>query len=436
MDKTKIISCEFENVKRIKVVELQVNEDGLTIIGGKNGQGKTSVLDAIAWTLGGDRYRPSEPKREGSLVNPATKITLSNGLVVERTGKNSDLKVTDPEGARHGQTLLNSFIEEFALNLPKFLHSNGKDKARTLLQLLGIEDQLNELKSREEKLYNKRLAVGQICNQKKGYFAVLPHHPDAPKELVSASDLIKQQQDILQHNARNQALRQQHEQLRIAHLNASQKHADIVQKIEDLNEQKATLEDQISQLLDDLETSTKTVKELQDESTAEIEESLLRIEQTNEQVRDNQKREEARLEAEALDEEYKSLSEKIRETRQKQIDLLNGADLPLPELSVVDGELTYRGQQWDNMSGAEQLKVATAIVQALNPQCGFVLLDGLEQMDLDTLAEFGAWLQEQDLQVIATRVSTGDECSIILEDGYALPDKPEKPLKQFKEGVF
>ena len=51
----KINSLELENVKRIKAVQLEPAANGLTIIGGKNGQGKTSVLDAIAWALGGDR---------------------------------------------------------------------------------------------------------------------------------------------------------------------------------------------------------------------------------------------------------------------------------------------------------------------------------------------------------------------------------------------
>jgi hypothetical protein len=98
--------------------------------------------------------------------------------------------------------------------------------------------------------------------------------------------------------------------------------------------------------------------------------------------------------------------------------LLDGADLPLPGLSVEDGELTYKGYKWDNMSGSEQLKVATAIVRKLNPECGFVLLDKLEAMDIDTLSEFGEWLKTEDLQAIATRVSTGSECSVIIEDGY------------------
>ena len=101
-----------------------------------------------------------------------------------------------------------------------------------------------------------------------------------------------------------------------------------------------------------------------------------------------------------------------------KLDLLNNADLPLIGLSVEDGELTYHGHRWDNMSGSDQLMVATAIVRKLNPNCGFVLLDKLEQMDLETLSTFGAWLETEGLQAIATRVSTGDECSIIIEDGY------------------
>ena len=105
---------------------------------------------------------------------------------------------------------------------------------------------------------------------------------------------------------------------------------------------------------------------------------------------------------------------------------------------MEDGELVYHGQKWDNMSGSEQLKVSTAIVRRLNPECGFVLLDKLEQMDLDTLHEFGQWLEQEGLQAIATRVSTGGECSLIIEDGYVAgqehPAAEEK--KEWKAGVF
>ena len=132
---------------------------------------------------------------------------------------------------------------------------------------------------------------------------------------------------------------------------------------------------------------------------------------------------------------------KLQDVRQAKMELLNGADLPLEGLSVADGELTFEGFKWDGMSGADKLKVATAIVRKLKPECGFVLMDKLEQMDLDTLKEFGEWLEGEGLQVIATRVSKGEECQIIIEDGSVLEDakkdvKDVKEAKTWTEGVF
>ena len=106
----KINSLQIENVKRVKAVTLEPTPNGLTIIGGKNGQGKTSILDAIAWALGGDRFRPSSAQREDSVIPPFIRVRMDNGLVVERRGKNSDLYVTDPSGKRAGQQLLNTFV--------------------------------------------------------------------------------------------------------------------------------------------------------------------------------------------------------------------------------------------------------------------------------------------------------------------------------------
>lgn len=133
MDNIRINELKIENVKRVKAFSLKPNENGLTIVGGGNRQGKTSVLDAIAWALGGDKYRPSMPQHEGAETPPYLRVELSNGLIVERKGKNSDLKVTDPNGTKSGQQLLNSFIEQLALDLPKFLYSSNKEKAQILL---------------------------------------------------------------------------------------------------------------------------------------------------------------------------------------------------------------------------------------------------------------------------------------------------------------
>ena len=89
----KITALEAENVKRIKAVALTPSPTGLTLVGGNNNQGKTSVLDALAWALGGDRFRPDAAQRDGAIAPAHLKVTLSNGVVVERKGKNASLTV-------------------------------------------------------------------------------------------------------------------------------------------------------------------------------------------------------------------------------------------------------------------------------------------------------------------------------------------------------
>ena len=153
-------------------------------------------------------------------------------------------------------------------------------------------------------------------------------------------------------------------------------------------------------------------------------------------VRANLEKSRAEDEAARYASDYDKLTEAITRKRADRMALLNGADLPLPELSVEDGALTYKGKRWRDMSGSDQLRVAAAIVRRLNPDCGFVLLDKLEQMDLATLAEFGSWLQAEGLQAIATRVSTGGECQIIIEDGR-VKDAEEPPApKAWTKGAF
>lgn len=416
----KINTLEIENVKRIKAVALEPSQNGLTIIGGKNNQGKTSVLDAICWGLGGDKYRPSKAQREGALLPPNLKVTLSNGIVVERKGKNSSLKVTDPCGNKSGQQLLNGFLEPLALDLPKFMNSTNKEKADILLHIIGLDNQLYELERQEKEIYAQRHAIGQIADQKTKHAAELEKYEGLPEMPVSASELIRQQQEILARNGENQRKRQLRERYELELEDARQK----------LEEAKRVFE----QAYANAQTASKSAENLHDESTAELEKNISEIELINAKIRANLDKEKAEEEAKGYRDRYVSLNVEIEEIRRKKYDLLHSADLPLKELSIEDGELTYKGQKWDNMSGSEQLRVATAIVRRLNPECGFVLLDKLEQMDTDTLSEFGLWLESEGLQAIATRVSTGSECSIIIEDGYSY--EPAAPVTSWKAGTF
>ena len=425
MDKVKINQLEIENVKRVKAVRYSP-EDGLNVIGGNNNQGKTTVLDAIAWALGGEGFKPSNPQREGSTIPPNLKIKLSNGIVVERKGKNSSLKVTDPSGKKAGQALLNEFVESLALNLPKFMNSSDKEKANTLLKIIGVGDQLARFELQENELYQERLTIGRIADQKKKYAAEQVEYPEAPKELVSPQELINQQQAILAKNGENQRKREKVSQYEYQVSNLT----DEVVRMKQLLAQK---EDELSKATYNLSIAKTDALDLIDESTEEIEE-------TNRKVRANLDKQKAEDDAREYEDKYKDYTVKIEKVREDKFNLLKNANLPLPGLSVENGELTYNGKKWDGMSGSEQLKVSTAIVRKLNPNCGFVLMDKLEQMDVATLNEFGQWLEKEGLQVIATRVSTGDECSIIIEDGMIIKSNDTKGIKEdqpvWKAGVF
>lgn len=421
----KIASLELENVKRIHAVELEPAQDGLTVIGGKNAQGKTSVLDAIAWALGGDKMKPADPNRKGGATPARLRVELSNGIVVERKGKNGSLHVTDTTGKKAGQQLLNDFISQLALNIPRFMNGSDADKATALLQTLGIDAELAKIDGSIRATFQDRQLVGRDAKAKRAHAEKLPHHEDAPAEPVSAAELIQEQQAILARNGEKLKAKQDAED--------TAKKAEFARTaVNATNMRVADLEKQLTEARAELARRTKEAEEAEEkakvlaqstaelvlESTEEIEASIANIETINNKVRDNQAKAEADAEAIRVEQEYDGLTQKLEDLRAKRRGLLDGAPLPLPELSIDDeGALTYKDHTWGDMSGAEQLVVATAIVRATKPECGFVLVDKLEQFDTDELAKFGEWAKGEGLQIIGTRVATDDSCTVVIVDG-------------------
>ena len=204
----KIMALEAENVKRIKAVALTPSPTGLTLVGGNNNQGKTSVLDALAWALGGDRFRPDAAQRDGAVAPAHLKVKLSNGVVVERKGKNASLTVTDPTGRRSGQQLLNAFVEPLALDSAPLHGSIRQGESRH-----PAADHRHRHRAAHPGSWRSRPCTTSAPSpaswpqQKKHFAEELISYPDAPEEPVSASDLIRQQQEILARNGENQRLR-------------------------------------------------------------------------------------------------------------------------------------------------------------------------------------------------------------------------------------
>lgn len=423
----KISALELENVKRVRALSLEPTPDGLTVIGGGNGQGKTSVLDAIAWALGGNRKRPDRPTRDGSATPAQLRVELSNGIVVERKGKNGSLTVTDPEGKRAGQALLDSFVEELAIDLPRFMAMSDRDKADELLGIVGIGDRLASLDSELERLKSDRLAKGQEKRAKARVAEEASWYPNAPEEPVSAADLLAEQQAAQATNMENERLRASADRAEREHERAVSALAEAERALADATERAEAARRAASASSDAARAAREIADACVDADTSDLDARIAEVDEVNEMVRANRERERLMAEAERAEAEYQSLNEDCEAVQAERVALLEGADMPLPGLSVEGGKLMYNGAAWGEMSGSEQLRVATAIVQRVKPECGFVLVDKLEQMDPATLAEFGEWAQSQGLQVIGTRVATDETCTVVIEDGRAVARAAQEP---------
>lgn len=421
-----IASLELENVKRVRAVELQPNEKGLTVLGGRNGQGKTSVLDAIAYALGGERMRPDRVTREGSATSAKMRVELSNGIVCERKGKNSSLTVTDTTGMKGGQRLLDEFIGEFALNLPKFLNMSDREKADYLLKTLGIADQLAEADRKVAEANAERTEIGRRAKAARKMAEDSPFHEGVPGETLDVSALLDEQ--MFAHEV-NQAIEFKRREVEAKRAESERMAAEVerlARELADATERMAIASSRSETVTGELEGLEADLANMEPADEQAAAEAVREAEAVNEMVRQNTARAEMLADADRLDGEYRAAGARVAKAKEELLSLLDGADLPLDGLAVEEGVLRFNGSAWGDMSGSEQLRVATAIVRELKPECGFVLVDKLEQFDPQQLAEFGEWASGQGLQVIGTRVAVDDTCTVVIEDGRVVGgDKPD-----------
>lgn len=421
-----IASLELENVKRVRAVELQPNEKGLTVLGGRNGQGKTSVLDAIAYALGGERMRPDRVTRDGSATPAKMRVELSNGIVCERKGKNSSLTVTDTTGMKGGQRLLDEFIGEFALNLPMFLNMSDREKADYLLKTLGIADQLADADRKVAEANAERTEIGRRAKAARKMAEDSPFHGGVPSETLDVSALLDEQMSAHEVNQAIEFKRREVEAKRAESERMAAEVERLARELADATERMAIASSRSETVTGELEGLEADLANMEPADEQAAAEAVREAEAVNEMVRQNTARAEMLADADRLDGEYRAAGARVAKAKEERLSLLDGADLPLDGLAVEEGVLRFNGSAWGDMSGSEQLRVATAIVRKLKPECGFVLVDKLEQFDPQQLAEFGEWASGQGLQVIGTRVAVDDTCTVVIEDGRVVGgDKPD-----------
>jgi len=401
----KIINLQVENYKRLKAIDI-TPEGELVIVGGRNAQGKTSVLDSIWAALGGGAAnKSSQPIRDGE-DNATIRVDLGDIVVTRswKNGKPQPLKVLNADGSKPQkppQALLDALVGKLSFDPLEFTRMDSKKQTAALLDLVYVEIDLDENEQARSAAYENRTELGR---QAKALGERLPVSATLPAEEQSASDIIAK--------------------IRAAH----QLSEDKLQANRTLESHLATIEEiesRISGLQKELAAEREAAKKQHElfkampeaPDVSAIEDQLSNVEKTNNEIRANnaaKARNAAIVEAERVRETFTSLIESLDK---EKADALAKAKFPVDGLGFGENGVTFNGISFDDASSAEQIRVSFAMAIALNPTLRVArILDG-SLLDADSMKILSDMAVDKDFQVWIERVGDGDPTAVIIEDG-------------------
>lgn len=405
-----IVQLTSENIKRIKAITITPDGNAI-LIGGLNGQGKTSVLDSIAMALGGGKLIPSTPIRRGQ-KHARIEVDLGD-LIVERrfTSKGSTLMVMPKDGRepfKSPQGVLDKLVGKLSFDPLEFVTMKADAQLKTLKDLVGLD--LSDLEQKRKTLYDERYLVNVEVKSLEGQVDALREHRDAPTEAVSVENLLTEIDEAEAHNSEGAALQFLFEQ----QVEAAQRCEDEIARLRaraiELKAEKTTHEETAASL--QLKIATFEPKD-----TESLKEQIKTAGEQNRKIQENESRKRLTKQMRSKSGEALNLTNKIEDIDNEKEQRLAEAEFPVPGLSFSENGVLLNGLPFDQASSAEQLKVSIAMGIAMNPKLKVLLIRDGSLLDENSLAMVAKMAQDNDAQVWIERVSKGDECSIIIEDG-------------------
>lgn len=397
---TKIVKLEAENVKRLKAVS--ITPDGeLVRITGRNGAGKTSVLDSIAYALGGQALVPSKPIRDGEKTARAT-VTLSNGLKVERrfTESGSVLDVRGPKGEKYPspQSMINALMGDYTLDPLAFARAEPKEQFEMLRRLAGVDT--SKIDEGLRRLEGERPALRAAMKREQTLLDGMPDDPEAPAERVDVRAALVELEKVRAHNATRENARRAREQAK-----ARITHAE--QEIARLQAQVAQDQEDLGRMPEVGEPRDETAIRARIDSAEELNARHAAAEKRREQA-------ERVVEACAA---FQFTEERIKRGREKRAETIAAATYPVPGLALGDGEVLFNEIPLSQASSAEQLRVSTAIAMASNPELRVLRIQDGSLLDSAGLATLAEMASESDYQIWIESVDESGKVGFYIEDG-------------------
>ena len=422
----KILNLKAENVKRLSVVDITPEGDMVQITG-RNGAGKTSVLDSIWWALGGTKGHQASPIRQGE---ESAKIELNLGEIVVRRkfrrgkgdkGVTTSLEVMNAEGAtyRSPQSMLDDLLGTLTFDPLAFARMTGKEQGRAMEGLCpGIDFDAKREEYRAE--YDKRREAGRTLKEAEARLGAMTDPGEAP-EVPDVADLEEQLRKGREHN-QQVAVALDAERQRCERMDVLQKEISILQ--ERLRGEKDALErmEPIPARVD-LESMERRLSEANE----------LRVQAAGHAERRKRYDDDMEVVSAGRGKVEECVKAMDRITREISA-AIEKIDLPVEGLALSGDELVLNGLPLDQASDAEQLRVSCAIAMQQNAKLRIIRVRDGSLLDDDSLGILAEMAGERDYQVWIERVDSSGQVGVVMEDGTNL-DAGEVPGDDGSEDV-
>lgn len=162
-------------------------DGSVTLIGGRNGAGKSSLFTALCAALGGKGAVPERPVREGADGKATVQVWTTDGVTVEASidaERKYKVEIKNSDGFKVGRPA-EWLKERFgSLDGLSLLAMDATKQAATIRDLAGLDT--NDLDAAERAAREERTLIGREAKTLKAAAEAMPFHADAPGEPVSA----------------------------------------------------------------------------------------------------------------------------------------------------------------------------------------------------------------------------------------------------------
>lgn len=413
----KIIKLEVENIKRVRAITISPTGD-VVIVGGKNGAGKSSTLDAIEMALGGGKTIPQEPVRHGA--RKARVVVDLGDVVVERTfsAKGTALVVRNREGVEQGspQKLLDALCNSVCFDPLSFSRMDPKKQDEILKTLLGLD--FTALDGARTKLYGQRTDANREVKRLEAVLDTMPDAAGTPSEPVDVAEVSAQLTQRTQANADRKAALERIETARKRLADEDEERAEMRASIKRLQDELAKSDVQRETMLAAILRSEQAVPE--ELPIADLQAKIASAETVNAKVRASAERRKLEAELKKQESAAAGFGDTIASIDDEKAQKLAEAKFPIAGLGFDESGPTLNGVPLAQASGAEKLRVSVAIGAALNPRVKVMLVRDGSLLDDDSMRLLAELAEQTGSQVWVERVGTKDASAVVIEDGAVL----------------